>query len=159
MRDGLWSALQAGQIAFVSSDHSGWPLERKTAASIFEVSAGVPGLETLLSCFYTGLIAQGMDAPALCAAYLSERPARFFGLWPRKGTLAVGADADIAVLSPTEWTYDTSAAHDDLNWSPYDGMRFAKIETSTYLRGKTANDARAPISHPGTGRFCERRAI
>lgn len=156
-RDGLWDALDSGKVTFVSSDHSGWPLARKHAASIFDVSAGVPGLETLLPGFYTGLKARGRgDAMQMCARYLSEGPARFFGLWPRKGALAVGMDADVTVLTLGDWTYDAGAARDELQWSPFHGTTFAGRVTSTYLRGTVVLDHLDLISQAGIGRFCPR---
>ena len=154
VREELWECLLNGQAAFVSSDHSGWPLARKTAESIFDVSAGVPGLETLVPAFYTGLAERGADAAALSAYYLAEKPARFFGLWPQKGALAIGADADVMVLEPVDWIYDSSQAKDELNWSPYDGMRFAAKVTATYLRGSLACQDGQVLSRPGDGRFC-----
>jgi hypothetical protein len=79
--------------------------------------AGVPGLETLLPAFFTAAAARGLEAARLAAAQLSERPARFFGLWPHKGCIAPGADADLTVLTratmsgpaPTRMTSSTGA--------------------------------------------------
>ena len=154
VRGPLWECLLNGQAEFVSSDHSGWPLARKTAASIFDVSAGIPGLETLVPGLYTGLETRGADAAALCAYYLAEKPARFFGLWPQKGALAIGADADVMVLQPGTWSYDASQAHDELLWSPYDGAQFAVKVIATYLRGALACRDGEVLSRPGDGRFC-----
>src|SRR5690606_30996871 len=62
-KEALWQVLEAGDAAFVSSDHSAWPLERKQNASIFDVAAGMPGLETLLPAFFTAAAARkGADA-------------------------------------------------------------------------------------------------
>lgn len=158
VRNALWHALQAGQVAFVSSDHAGWPLERKRGPSIFAVNAGVPGLETLLPGFFTVAASHGTidEAFGYCARYLSEAPAKFFGLWPRKGALAVGADADVAVLENGSHPYDASQAHDELNWSPFDGLEFGVRVTATYLRGSLAVRDGRIVSAPGTGRFCPR---
>lgn len=161
----LWHAFDSGQVAFVSSDHSGWPLERKHKPSIFDVSAGVPGLETLLPGFYTAAAARvdgqaGDDvALQLCAEYLSERPARFFGLWPRKGALAIGADADVAVLEQGDHIHDAGMAQDELNWSPFAGMHFAVRVVASYLRGSAALRDGRVVSAPGTGRFCPRQGL
>jgi allantoinase len=152
--DGLWKALDKGQVAFVSSDHSSWPIDNKLVASIFDAGAGIPGLETLARSFYTDLCARGAtDAPSKLAAYLSERPARFFGVWPRKGALALGADADIAVIEPGDFAYDAKANHDELCWSPYDGERFACRIAATYLRGGLAWDGAAIRNKSGEGQY------
>lgn len=152
--EALWERIEAGVVSFVSSDHSGWPLERKQAPSIFGVSAGIPGLETLVPGFMTGCAARGLDAPVLAAYYISESPARFFGLWPRKGAIAVGADADIAVISPESWQFDAKATHDGLNWSPFDGDTFAYRISATYVGGALAYDGEAVLAQAGSGRFC-----
>jgi allantoinase len=73
--EGLWQDVVAGRVAFVSSDHSSWPIENKFTTSIFDAGAGVPGLETLLPAFYTGAAQRGLDAARLTAEQLSERPA------------------------------------------------------------------------------------
>lgn len=156
VRNGLWDAFGRGAIAFVSSDHSSWPVTNKATDSVFDAGAGIPGLETLVPAFYTGLVAHEISPICKMTEYLSERPARFFGLWPRKGALMVGADADVAVIKPTAWTYDASRAHDDLNWSPYDGEQFlCRVET-TFVRGRKSWDGSAVLSKPGWGRFAAR---
>ncbi len=157
--EGLWGALDKGHVAFVSSDHSSWPIDNKLVASIFDAGAGVPGLETLARSFYTDLVARGArDAPEKLAAYLSEKPARFFGLWPRKGALAVGADADIAVIETGDFAYDAKQNHDELCWSPYDGERFSCRIAATYLRGSVAWDGAAIRNKAGSGRFIPRES-
>ncbi|MBB2203048.1 amidohydrolase family protein [Gluconacetobacter tumulisoli] len=155
-RDGLWQEILDGRVAFVSSDHSSWPIDNKNAASIFDAGAGVPGLETLLPAFFTEAARRGLDAPRLTAAQLSERPARFFGLWPRKGALRIGADADIVIFTPGEHVWDSAHAHDALNWSPFDGHRFAGRVTKTYLRGDLAWDGSAIVNTPGRGAYVRR---
>ena len=155
--DGLWGALEHGDVAFVSSDHSSWPIDNKLVPSIFDAGAGIPGFETMLVSFYTDLVNRGAADPALTvAAYLSEKPARFFGLWPRKGSLAVGADADIVVLETGDFPFDASRNHDELRWSPYDGERFRARVAATYLRGKPAFDGSSIVNKPGDGRYVAR---
>jgi len=143
-------------VAFVSSDHSSWPLGNRNVASIFEAGAGVPGLETLLPAFLTGAQDRGFAAAALTAQYLCERPARFFGLWPRKGGLQPGADADITIFTPGVTVWDSATAHDELNWSPFDGRRFVGRVTRTYLRGALVWDGKTVLSQPGQGRYVRR---
>jgi allantoinase len=154
--EALWRELNAGRVAFVSSDHASWPLGNKATQSIFLAGAGVPGLETLLPAFFTGAVAQGLDAATLTASYLSERPARFFGLWPRKGAIRIGADADLAIWSLGQVVWDSRKAHDGLNWSPYDGIQFSGRVTRTYMRGAVAWDGQEVRNAPGAGRFVPR---
>jgi allantoinase len=155
--DALWNELSAGRVAFVSSDHSSWPIDNKLTPSIFDAGSGVPGLETLLPAFYTGAAQRGLDAARLSADYLAERPARFFGLWPRKGALRPGADADVTILSREPHVWDEALAHDELNWSPYHGRQFDCRVTRTYVAGKLAWDGVNIINAPGDGVYAPRQ--
>lgn len=154
----LWQEVLSGRVAFVSSDHSSWPIDNKFTPSIFEAGAGVPGLETLLPAFYTGAENRGLDAPQLTVSQLCERPARFFGLYPQKGVLAVGADADIVVLNRETYPWDSAKAHDDLNWSPFDGRNFTVQVARTYLSGTLAFDGTAVVNKAGDGTYAARGA-
>ena len=154
--DALWQELVEGRIAFVSSDHSSWPIDNKFTDSIFDAGAGVPGMETLLPAFFTVARDRGADAARLTAEYLAERSARFFGLSPRKGALVAGADADITIFAEGEHIWDASRAEDGLRWSPYDGRRFAGRVVGTYLAGRLAYDGTAVLNAPGSGRYLAR---
>ncbi len=162
IRDGvaerLWDVFGRDEVAFVSSDHSSWPLERKLARAIFDAGAGVPGLQTLVPAFFTDLVGRTEHPERVVAAYLAERPARFFRLWPRKGALAVGADADIAVLRPGLVDFDATATEDGLNWSPYDGETFSAAVVATFLRGRMIWNGTDIVATPGeAGRFVPRQ--
>ena len=155
--EALWSEVVSGRVAFVSSDHSSWPIDNKFTPSIFDAGAGVPGVETLLPAFYTGAAARGLDALRLTVEQLAERPAKFFGLWPNKGVLQPGADADIAVLSCEPQVWDERHAHDELNWSPFHGRSFECRAVRTYVGGKLAWDGEVVVNRPGDGKYAPRR--
>jgi allantoinase len=155
--DALWEDVAAGRVAFVSSDHSSWPIDNKLTPSIFDAGAGVPGVETLLPAFHTGAAQRQLDAIRLTVEQLSERPAKFFGLWPEKGVLQPGADADIAILSLEPNVWDESKAHDELNWSPFHGRQFDCRVTRTYVGGKLAWDGDTIVNAPGDGKYAPRR--
>ncbi len=157
MREALWQKLRDGAIEFVSSDHGSWTLDRKQTGSILTAAAGIPGLETLVPAFYSGLEKRGFDAATQVALYLAERPARFFGLWPRKGCLAPGSDADITVLTRDEQVFRASEAHDDLRWSPFDGERLRGGVQATYVRGRMIWDGQRITGTPGFGRYIPRQ--
>lgn len=94
-REALWHALEAGEIVVVATDHSAWPRAAKNyGRSFLESIQGVAGLGLLLP-----LLATRLDWETL-ARVTSEAPARIFGLYPRKGVIRVGSDADLAVLDP-----------------------------------------------------------
>lgn len=156
VREALWQELKNGNVAFVSSDHSAWPLARKQSPSIYQVAAGIPGLETLAPAFFSGLKRRGEDAAVQTAYLMAEQPARFFGLWPRKGALVPGADADITIMDPTPWTYRAGQPHDTLGWSPFDGEQFDARATATFVRGRKVWDGQKVTVEPGHGRYVPR---
>lgn len=153
-REALWHILEDGGATFVSSDHSAWPLERKTNASIFDVAAGMPGLEALLPAFFTAAAKRkGHDAAArMSADLLADKPARFFGL-TRKGRIEPGLDADITVLSPTPMAYSAKRNPDGPGWSAYDDETFSVTPVATFVRGVEVWDGTAVIATPGQGAF------
>lgn len=154
--EALWEDVVAGRVAFVSSDHSSWPIDNKFTPSIFDAGAGVPGVETMLPAFYTGAVKRQLDAVRLTVEQLSERPARFFGLWPQKGALQPGADADIAIIAPGTDVWDETKAHDALNWSPFHGRSFDCRVVRTYVGGKLAWDGVSVVNAPGDGTYAPR---
>lgn len=156
MREKLWAEVEAGRVEFISSDHSSWPVDGKNTPSIYDAGAGVPGLETLLPSMITGAIAR-WEQPLTKVAYLiCEAPARFFGIYPQKGAICVGGDADLAVLDKGSFIWDSAKAHDELNWSPFDGMEFTVSVAATYLHGEKAYADGDVLAPAGSGRFVPR---
>jgi allantoinase len=154
--DGLWQQFDAGRVAFVSSDHSSWPIDNKLTKSIFDAGAGMTGLETIVPSFYTDLERRGRNPVPVMREYLAELPAKFFGLWPRKGAIAVGSDADFTVLRRGSRAFDAARCHDDLNWSAYDGETFTASVVATFVRGRQVWDGAEIVGPPGHGRFVPR---
>ncbi|MCR8548976.1 amidohydrolase family protein [Salipiger sp. P9] len=157
--DGLWQACEDGLPALISSDHSSWPIDNKLVPSIFDAGAGIPGLETLGPSFYTDAAQRYGAAGAVrrLVDYMCRKPAEFFGLAPRKGVIAPGADADLVVLKRGDTRFDASQTRDGLNWSPYDGETFAVSVATTLRRGEIVWDGQTILSAPGSGRFVPRR--
>ena len=153
-RAALWEKVVADEVDFVSSDHVAWPLSRKSNPEFSENGSGVPGLETLFAALYTGMVTERGLAPSRVAALLSERPARHFGLYPRKGALTPGADADFAIVSarPLDLRCRRHGVC-KVKWSPYDGMTFGARVTGTYVRGTPVYAGGRVTGAPGTGTF------
>ena len=152
-RAALWDKLIADKIDFVSSDHVAWPMSRKSDPDMFKNGSGVPGLETLFHALYTGAVTDRGLSPTRVAALLAERPARHFGLYPQKGALIPGADADFITVDPSPWTFDAGQMASNVKWSPYDGMRFGARVSETYLRGQTVYRDGEILGRRGAGRF------
>jgi allantoinase len=151
-RRALWSSLERGEIDLVSTDHVAWPADRKSDPDIFKNASGIPGLETLLPALYTGMVADRGLSPCEVARLTAANPARHFG-FARKGRIAPGADADLAVFRRGENVFDASAMTSKVKWSPYDGMRMAGEVAATYVRGVAVFDEAEIRAAPGYGRF------
>ncbi len=154
----MWEALLADKIAYVSTDHAPWPIENKRHPDIFACGAGLTGLQSFAPLMFTLLDERGLS-PLLMARYCAERPARLHGLYPKKGTLAVGADCDIAVLERGDFVFDEASIVDrpELRWSAYHGRRMRARVAATVLRGRVVWDGATVLAKPGAGRFVPRQ--
>ncbi|HEY7243985.1 MAG TPA: amidohydrolase family protein [Xanthobacteraceae bacterium] len=152
----LWDSLAAGDIDFVSTDHVAWPISRKSDPDMAKNGSGIPGLESLLPVFYTAAVRDRGFPPELVARMIAENPARHFGLYPAKGVLAPGADADVAVLRPGECIFAAERMTSKIKWSPYAGMKMAGEVDATFLRGRKIYEKGDVVARPGTGRFLAR---
>jgi allantoinase len=155
----MWAALMADKIAYVSTDHAPWPLDRKTHPDIFACGAGLVGLQSFAPLMFTLLDERGLP-PTMMATYCAERSAQLHGLWPRKGALRVGSDADLCVLERGDFTFDEAAIVDrpELRWSPYHGRRMRARVAATFLRGRVIWDGSRLLAQPGDGHFLCRGA-
>jgi allantoinase len=140
--------LPADGLDLISSDHVGWPPERKRGPDIFALASGAPGVELIVPLVHDAL------GPARLVQLVSEGPARRFGLWPRKGSLAPGADADLLVLDPdADWEIDPARLITAAGWSPYTGRRVKGRVIAAYSRGRLVWDGEQVIGQPGEGTF------
>jgi allantoinase len=153
-RDGLWEHLLAGRVDIISSDHAPWLPERKNKENIFENASGAPGLETSLPLMHDALVAKRGQDPSMVARLLCGNPAKRFGLGARKGRIALGADADFAILDPRKpFTVEAKKSYSSAKWSPYDGWTVQGTIVRTILRGKTIFDGTAVVGPAGYGQF------
>jgi allantoinase len=152
--ENLWRRLAWGGIDYVTTDHVGWTLDRKATRSIFEAKSGVPGLELFLPLFHTEAVARrGMPLGQL-VRLLSENPARRMGIWPRKGSLLVGADADLVVFDPERrWTVDEATLLTPAGWTPYHGRDVIGAIEQVLVRGSTVYSGGRLLGSAGQGRW------
>jgi dihydropyrimidinase len=124
------------------------------------VAPGIPGTETLLPLLYThGVGAGRLGLPDL-ARICCENPARTFGLYPRKGAVAEGADADLVIYDPgARWTIRNELVHSAAGYSPYDGMNVEGRVVTTLLRGEVAYDGKDFIAAQGRGQLIPRTPV
>ncbi|MBN8927809.1 MAG: allantoinase [Rhodospirillales bacterium 69-11] len=153
----MWGALVADKIAYVSTDHAPWPIERKRGDDIFACGAGLTGLQSFAPLMFSLLEERGLS-PTLMATYCAERSAQLHGLWPRKGALRIGSDADLVVMQRGDFVFDEASLVDrpEMCWSAYHGRRMRARVAATYLRGRQIWDGAQVLSQPGDGRFVRR---
>jgi allantoinase len=155
----MWDRLVAGKIAYVSTDHAPWPADRKGSPDIFANGAGLTGLQSFAPLMFTLLEERGLPL-TMMAIYCAERSAQLHGLWPKKGAIRVGSDADLVVMERADYAFDEATIQDrqETRWSPYHGRRMRGRVAATVLRGQTVWDGVAVHAVPGTGRFVKRQA-
>ncbi|HKI59277.1 MAG TPA: dihydroorotase family protein [Trueperaceae bacterium] len=150
----LWRRVMGGEVAFVTSDHAPWTKAFKDKPNIFDNASGLPGVDALLPVLYSAAVAERGLSPSRFAELVSGGPARRYGLMPRKGRIAVGADADITVLDPTQrWTVDAGRSLSVAKWSPYDGMPVQGRVVATVRRGALVFDGDSVVADAGSGSF------
>jgi allantoinase len=162
--DAIWDHVLDGTIDLVCSDHCPYTVESKQAGSddIFLAPLGLSGVQTLLPAFFSeAVVKRGLPVERF-VSLIAANPARIFGLYPRKGTLAIGADADIALLDPTTtWRVTVDDALHKQKWTPYEGKEITGRVVRTIRRGETIFDDRRQgddriTARPGSGRFLRR---
>lgn len=151
----MWGCLQRGDIDMIVADHAPSTREEKAPGlqNIFDAPFGIPGVETAYPLMLTGANEGYVSLERLVAAR-SEAPARIYGLWPRKGNLNVGADADfILVNMEAERTLDNASIVAKTGWTPYAGIRTRGQVVQTCVRGALVAENGRPVGRPGWGEF------
>jgi len=134
-RDALWSALAAGGLDTVGSDHA--PKDKARADDFFAAPFGSPQIETMLPLVYDGGVASSRLTIERMVRVTSENPAKVFGLYPRKGTIQIGSDADIVLLDPTaEYTITHETQHSNALYTAYEGRPCTGRPIVTIRRGE-----------------------
>jgi dihydroorotase (multifunctional complex type) len=151
--DEMWRRVARGGITHVSTDHAPATRHHKTEGSIWDVHFGLPGVETTLTMLLNGA-AEGRLGLERVVELVAEAPARLYGLYPRKGSLEVGADADVVLVDPAaERTLDDGSVVSKAGWTPYAGRRVRGRPVMTFSRGRPVAREGRPIGEPGWGRF------
>lgn len=156
----LWEGLVGGEVSVVSTDTCTFSREQKAMweGDWTKIPMGMPGLETLLPIVYThGVLGGRIDLETMCRK-LSTDPARIMGLYPRKGAIEVGADADLAIIHPTRTIrVDPAQMETNADWSPYEGWDLAGFARTTVSRGEVIVDDYRVVGEAGRGKWLPRR--
>jgi len=164
-REALWAALARGDLQVVSSDHAPYRFDASGKLSagpnptFKQIANGLPGLEVRLPLMFDAAVTHGRLGLEKFVELTSTAPAKLYGLYPKKGALAVGADADIAIWDPARTVRLSSAMlHDRAGYTPYEGRSVTGWPETVLSRGRVVvRDGRLHVA-PGSGRFLPRAA-
>jgi len=166
-QDELWKGLAADDLQVVSTDHCpfcmkegahGMPMQKELGKDDFsKIPNGAPGVETRLMLLYDGGVRQKRITLNRFVQLVSTAPAKLFGLFPRKGTVAVGSDADLVLFDPdavTTLSYKT--LHMRVDYNPYEGRVVTGAAKTVISRGEVVVEGGKFTGRPGRGKFLKR---
>jgi dihydropyrimidinase len=155
----LWTMVADGTVTIVSSDHCCFTLEQKRLGKedFTRTPPGLPGVETRAPVLFSEGVARGLISPSRFVQLVATAPAQLVGLWPRKGHLGVGADADVVLFDPNlEWIVRSTELHMATDYTPYEGLTLRGKPTTVISRGDILVAEGALTGKPGRGRFVPR---
>jgi len=162
-QDKLWQGLQGNDLQVVSTDHCPFCFKEQKELGrddFTKIPNGGPGVEHRMSLIYNGGVAGGRISLNRFVELTSTSAAKLFGLFPRKGTIAVGSDADIVIFDPNEeMTISSSTHHMNVDYSAYEGTKVKGVTKTVLSRGKVVIDDGKFVGKPGDGQFLKRNTF
>ncbi len=159
-QDRLWRGLQMNDLQLVSTDHCPFCFKEQKELgkdSFAKIPNGGPGVEDRMSLVFNGGVASGKISLNRFVEITSTSAAKIFGLFPRKGTIAVGSDADIVIFDPNEErTISAKTHHMNVDYSCYEGMKVRGVTKTVLSRGEVVIDEGKYVAKPGRGQFLKR---
>ncbi len=158
--DQMWAEFEKGNVNLLCTDHCPFPKEEKAAGieDIWQAPFGIPGIETTMRLMLNG-VNSGKISLARVVQAMCETPARLYGLYPKKGCLLPGADADILLVDmDAKETLSNDRIQSKCGWTPFDGMEVKGSVVKTLLRGNLVAENGRAVGEPGYGQFVARLA-
>lgn len=156
----LWEAVLQGDINIIATDTCTFTHKQKDKwrGDFTKIPYGMPGVETLFPLMYTFGVKEGKIPLTRLVELISMQPAKKMGLYPQKGTLHIGADADIIIIDPEKKkTIRAQNLNTVTDWSPYEGWELFGFPEYTLSRGKVILDKGSFVGKKGQGRFISRK--
>jgi dihydropyrimidinase len=159
-QEALWKGLQANEIQVVSTDHCPFMFATQKRAGLNDftkIPNGGPGIENRLQLLYHFGVNKGRFSIERWVELVSLNPAKLFGLYPKKGTLEVGSDADIVIWDPAkEHTISAATHHMLVDYSMYEGMKVVGNADTVISRGEIILTNNQWLGKPGHGKYLKR---
>jgi dihydropyrimidinase len=159
-QDKLWQGLQGNDLQVISTDHCPFCMKEQKELGrddFTKIPNGGPGVEHRMSLIYNGGVAGGRISLNRFVELTSTSAAKLFGLFPRKGTIAVGSDADIVIFDRNEeMTISAATHHMNVDYSAYEGMKVKGVSKTVLSHGRVVIDDGKYVGKPGDGQFLRR---
>jgi dihydropyrimidinase len=156
----LWNAVRSDVLSVISTDHCAflWDGQKSLGKDDFsKIPNGGPGLENRLHMIHEFGVRHGRISLNRMVELLATNPARYFGLYPRKGTIAVGSDADLVIFDPDKkHTITAATQHSKTDYNLYEGTEVRGAPETVLLRGNVLVDGGELVAKPGVGQFVAR---
>jgi dihydropyrimidinase len=160
-QDALWRGLAGNDLQVVSTDHCPFCMKEQKEIGkddFSKIPNGAPGIETRMSLLYDGGVVGGRISLNRFVELTSTNPAKLMGLFPKKGTIAVGTDGDIVVFDPNAtMTLQQHTLHMRVDYNPYEGRKVQGVPTTVLSRGNVIVDKGQFLGKPGDGKFVPRK--
>ena len=161
-QDRLWRGLAGNDLQVISTDHCPFCIKEQKSlgeGDFSKIPNGAPGIETRMSLVYDGGVRQGRISLNRFVELTSTSPAKIFGLFPRKGTLSPGSDADIVIFDPDKkFRLSASGLHMRVDYSPYEGREVTGATDTVIARGRVIVEKGEFVGRAGAGSFLKRSA-
>lgn len=159
----LWEKLESGAVDFIATDHAPYEIATEKAAegmNIWTSFPGIPGTETMVPIIVSEGYNKGRLSLHRLVEVLSTSPAIHYGLYPKKGAMLVGSDADFTVIDlEKEWVVDEAKTQCKAKYTPFHGMKLKGGIDRTIVRGKVVYENGEIVGQPGYGQFVKRQTI
>lgn len=155
----LWKGLQNGDVQVVATDTCTFDTKQKAAwnGDFRMIPFGLPGVETMIPLMYTEGVGKNRLTVNQLISLTSTNPAKLFGMYPQKGTIAVGSDADLVIFDPEKKvTLKAQNLQTNCDWSPFEGWKLVGYPSITISRGKVVAEDGKFVGDVGYGKFLKR---
>lgn len=162
-QDELWTGIKMNDLQLISTDHCPFCFKDQKQLGVEDFSKipnGGPGVEHRMSLIYDGGVRTGRISLNRFVEITSTAAAKIFGLFPRKGTIAVGSDADIVIFNPNKkMTISAKTHHMNVDYSCYEGREITGVSEYVLSRGRLVIEAEKCHEKPGSGQFLKRATV
>jgi dihydropyrimidinase len=159
-QDRLWRGLKFNDLQAISTDHCPFCMKEQKElgrGDFSKIPNGAPGIETRMSLVYDGGVRSGRISMNRFVELTSTSPAKIFGLFPRKGTIAPGSDADLVIFDPAKtMTLSAKTLHMNVDYNPYEGREVVGVAETVISRGRLVIANGRFVGRAGAGSFIKR---